>query len=86
MKDFCSEVIFRKYAVVLTVGMLKPCNLMEIVGEHCVNKKAWVREILKSHNLIQPWATIGLLNTNSNRRIQISSLFDASMPTLSKVL
>lgn len=22
MKDFCSEVIFRKYAVVLTVGML----------------------------------------------------------------
>lgn len=59
---------------------------MEIVGEHCVNKKAWVREILKSHNLIQPWATIGLLNTNSNRRIQISSPFDASMPTLSKVL
>ena len=61
---------------------------MEIVGEHCVNKKAWVREILKSHNLIQPWATIGLLNTNSNRRIQISSrmYFDASIPTLSKVL
>ena len=59
---------------------------MEIEGEHCVNKKAWVQEILKSHNLIQPWATIGLLNKNSNRRIQTSSRFNASMPTLSKVL
>ena len=71
MKDFCSEVIFRKYAVGLTVGMLdflkqisklhffrilKPCNLMEIVGEHCVNKKS-----LGSGNfkISQPYSALG---------------------------